>query len=209
MNSDSSFFEENRYIELKNVLTLREASLCTLAVINDDIQRPNEIQDVITPLTKARYGSPVTESILHHVTPIVEKATGLSLYPTYSYHRLYKPGDYLLKHTDRVSCEISATINLGYEYITDDSDYTWNIWVNGKEFITNPGDMLVYRGIELEHWRDTFDAKPGSWQAQAFLHWVDANGKYKDFIFDGRPNLGYPDSTKTLPSGWNTWYYEE
>ena len=45
--------------------------------------------------------------------PIMEKKTGLKLHPTYSYARIYKAGDIMLKrHKDRFSCEISTTLNL-------------------------------------------------------------------------------------------------
>ena len=43
----------------------------------------------------------------------MEKETGLSLYPTYVYVRIYKKGDILHRHKDEFSCEISTTMNLG------------------------------------------------------------------------------------------------
>jgi hypothetical protein len=45
----------------------------------------------------------------------VEAATGKKLFPTYAYARWYAPGDELKIHRDRDSCEISATITLGFE----------------------------------------------------------------------------------------------
>ena len=45
--------------------------------------------------------------------PDMEKATGLKLYPAYTYARIYKKGDELKRHKDRFSCEISTTMNLG------------------------------------------------------------------------------------------------
>jgi hypothetical protein len=129
----------------------------------------------------------------------VEENTGLSLYPTYSYYRLYKPGDDLLPHTDRPACEISLTINLGYSYNTNIKDYSWDIWVEGKSFRTEPGDMVIYRGLEMNHWREPFAAGRNSWQAQAFLHYVDVNGPYAMCKFDGRPSLGYSENFKQLP----------
>jgi hypothetical protein len=47
-----------------------------------------------------------------------------------------------------------------------------------------PGDMVVYRGIEIEHWREPFDAEEGSYQVQVFLHYVDANGGLKHLKYD-------------------------
>ena len=50
--------------------------------------------------------------------------------------------------------------------------------------------MLVYRGCDLEHWREKFKGKEC---VQAFLHYNDINtqGANKN-IFDQRPHLGLP-----------------
>tara|TARA_Y100000385_G_C12631740_1_gene441577 strand:+ start:226 stop:579 length:354 start_codon:yes stop_codon:yes gene_type:complete len=45
----------------------------------------------------------------------MEKETGLKLYPTYVYARIYNPSSILKKHRDRPSCEISVTVNIGYQ----------------------------------------------------------------------------------------------
>ena len=53
-----------------------------------------------------------------------------------------------------------------------------------------PGDMLIYSGCELEHWRDEFE---GELCGQVFLHYNDmSNPKWKDNAYDGRPHLGLP-----------------
>ena len=52
-----------------------------------------------------------------------------------------------------------------------------------------PGDALLYRGIELAHWREAY---PGERMAQVFLHYVDRNGPNADQKFDGRAGLGLP-----------------
>jgi hypothetical protein len=41
--------------------------------------------------------------------------------------------------------------------------------------------------MEVEHWRLPYD---GEEQMQAFLHYVDADGPYKDWALDKRPILG-------------------
>jgi hypothetical protein len=38
--------------------------------------------------------------------------------------------------------------------------------------------------MELEHGRDRFDVGENSWQIAVFLHYVDADGPYKDFKYD-------------------------
>ena len=142
------------------------------------------------PNTYAHYGSIVMDTLLLKCQPSMEKATGLKLYPAYTYARIYKKGDELKRHKDRFSCEISTTMNLG----GDD----WPIYLepSGKEnkkgvkVDLKPGDMLVYRGCDLEHWRDKFKGKEC---VQVFLHYNDRNTPgAKDNMFDGRRHLGLP-----------------
>ena len=58
----------------------------------------------------------------------------------------------------------------------------------------NPGDMLIYKGNELEHWREPFE---GDHCAQVFLHYnnVETQGAEEN-LFDGRPHLGLPNDIK-------------
>jgi hypothetical protein len=65
-------------------------------------------------------------NLLEDLLPHFEKACGKRLYPTYSYARLYKPGEELKKHKDRPACEISATITLGFEGDVH-GQFTWQV----------------------------------------------------------------------------------
>jgi hypothetical protein len=113
---------------------------------------------------------PIFEKLLETKRKKMEEECGLSLYPTYSFFRMYTLYSDLKKHTDRPSCEISATVCLG-------GDKTeWPIYIEGNAVSLDPGDAVIYLGCDLQHWREKF---LGDWQAQCFLHWVDANGKYK------------------------------
>jgi alkylated DNA repair dioxygenase AlkB len=122
--------------------------------------------------------------------PDMEKVTGLKLYPAYTYARIYKPGDELKRHKDRFSCEISTTMNLGGD--------PWPIYLEpsgktdkkGIKVDLKQGDMLVYRGCELEHWRKPFT---GNECVQVFLHYnnIKTPGAKKN-IYDKRPHLGLP-----------------
>ena len=138
------------------------------------------------PNTYACYGDFVMETMLMKVLPVMKKETGLDLCPTYSYARAYKKGDELKKHKDRPSCEISTTIHLGGD--------PWAIFVEGTKVLLEVGDMLVYSGCELEHWREPFE---GDICGQVFLHYNHVNGPFADKNrFDGRPMLGLPSSVK-------------
>ena len=59
--------------------------------------------------------------------------------------------------------------------------------MEGKKILLNPGDIAIYKGCDVEHWREPYE---GHQQIQLFLHYVDANGIYKDYKFDKRPMLG-------------------
>ena len=142
------------------------------------------------PDTYAHYADIAMETLLLKCQPAMEKATGLKLYPAYTYARIYKKGDVLKRHTDRFSCEISTTMNLG----GDD----WPIYLEpsgkknkkGIKIDLNPGDMLVYRGEDLEHWREKFKGKEC---IQVFLHYNNSETPgAKDNMFDKRPHLGLP-----------------
>jgi len=138
------------------------------------------------PNTYSHYADPVMETLLVKVLPKMQKETGLNLIPTYSYARAYKKGDELKKHKDRPSCEISTTINLGGD--------PWPIFIEGTKVLLEVGDMLVYSGCELEHWREPFD---GNICGQVFLHYNHVNGPFAEKNkFDGRPMLGLPSFVK-------------
>ena len=135
----------------------------------------------------------------------MEKNTGLKLNPTYSYTRLYKKGDILKRHKDRFSCEISTTLNLGGDNWPIFLEPKKNIGTTKDGFLTatnnkgkkvnlNPGDMLIYKGNIVEHWREAFT---GNDCVQTFLHYNNVLTKNSDKnIFDGRPHIGLPDYFK-------------
>ena len=154
------------------------------------------------PNTYSQYSNMAMETLLLKCLPKMEEATGLKLYPAYTYARIYKKGDVLKRHKDRFSCEISTTLNLGGDPwpihleprknvgIPDGKKITVNSNNKGISIILKPGDMLVYRGMELEHWREEFQ---GDNCAQVFLHYNDKKSQGADQnMFDRRPHLGLP-----------------
>ena len=154
------------------------------------------------PNSYSCYADIATETLLMRTLPKMEKETGLKLNPTYSYARIYKKGDTLRRHKDRFSCEISTTVNLGGDPWPIRLEPKKNVGKPDGKKITSqsknegiavnlkPGDMLVYRGMELEHWREEFK---GDNCCQAFLHYNDQKSKGADKnIYDRRPHLGLP-----------------
>ncbi len=59
-----------------------------------------------------------------------------------------------------------------------------------------PGDAIVYRGCEIEHWREQLSAPEYSYHIQAFFHYVDANGPNADQQLDKRLFIGQPKYIK-------------
>ena len=204
-------FEKNKYVILKKTITndiadfiykyflLKRQVAKTLfesRYISPFTTEFGVWNDEQVPDTYSHYADIVMETLLVKVMPIMEKATKLKLNPNYSYARIYKKGDILHRHKDRFSCEISTTLNLGGD--------SWPIFLepsgesNKKGIRVNlePGDMLIYKGNELEHWREAFE---GENCVQVFLHYNNIKTKGADQnIFDKRIHLGLPGYFKNV-----------
>lgn len=181
----AGFFDRDRLVTLRHLLQEPELSLLyryagKVALLG--VMDPGDSQ---VPNAPCSYGDPMMEGLLSKLLPTVEKVSGLELFPTYSYLRVYKDGDALGRHTDRPSCEISLSLCLGYH-----GPGPWPIWIEGPRGVVSvsleAGDGLVYRGIECPHWRSPFE---GSSLAQVFLHYVDQRGPYSQWKFDKRSSL--------------------
>lgn len=157
------------------------------------------------PKSKSIRDSQTFDSLLEKLLPDVEDITGLKLYPTYAYARLYMPGEELKSHKDRESCEISVTLTLGFD------GSPWSFFLSKEdstatEIVMNVGDAVVYKGRELNHWRNKYE--DGKWQAQVFLHYVDADGPYAEWKYDKRKSLSEPDKSEEN-NDLTFWYYTD
>jgi hypothetical protein len=199
-------FQKDAYVLAKSFLS---SDVCALATRYSHLKReidPNK-EDSQVPGAYSVYGDTLMESLLDLAWHQIEEIIGDQLWPTYTYYRVYQTGAVLLPHVDRASAEISASICLGFDYSNLPSDdYNWALFLqpppagafpdersNIRECRMEPGDMLVYRGQDLMHWRESFR---GLWQVQVFLHYVRKNGEYSSAKYDGRPMLGQPPETK-------------
>ena len=159
--------------------------------------------DQQVPGCYTKYADWVMETLLMYMIPVMKAKTGLELIPTYTYTRLYEKGNILKRHKDRPSCEVSTTLHLGgdeWPIFLDPSgqDFVMDEYKNihkpgapkGVRVDLKVGDMLIYSGCELEHWREPFQ---GNVCSQVFLHYNHANGPFaKTNLLDGRPLLGVP-----------------
>ena len=153
----------------------------------------------------ARYWHPQYRKIHSEIRLILERIIGRKLYNTYYYDRFYFPGQPLIKHTDRPSCEISVTI-----HISTNIKESWPIWIKTpdtfedktmKTLIANgenrfvhleAGDGMIYKGCERPHWRDPM---PGLLESkinkdeslyyhQIFFHYVLQDGIRAHYAWD-------------------------
>jgi hypothetical protein len=211
-------FELNKYKIIKKAISLEKAKFASDYLLlksnvikylysNKIIEEQNMLgtfKDTQAPNVYSIYADTLMEVFLNDLLPLVEKKTNLKLYPTYSYSRVYENGSDLKRHKDRPSCEISTTLNLGGDlwpiYLSPNENVgipesdggkqgiilTSN--AKGIEIVLEPGDMLIYAGCELEHWRETFR---GKYCTQVFLHYNRVT-KSNENLFDQRPMLGLP-----------------
>lgn len=203
-------FKKDNYLLVKNFISKEmatyfyeyaklSASRLKWLVQNVPDSKPGNIMGKFWDDTKSYdcYGDMAFDTLLAHKLPDLEDLTGKQLVPTYSYYRLYTTGSELKKHIDRMSCEISISMCLGYDNSNLHSSgkkYNWPLIVEGKPLYMEPGDMVVYRGCMLEHWREPFK---GVEHAQVFMHYNDKNSDL-DNLNDERPALGLPVDFKGL-----------
>ena len=146
--------------------------------------------------SKGGYCTPWGNALHNWVHKKLDDHFDMDLGMTYSYSRKYERGAYLGSHVDRPSCEVSATLCLDY---TTDDETPWPIWVrndanylmsdaeriknesqdmsqrervkNGcKKILLEPGDLLMYQGPNIPHWRDYL---LGDYSYHIFLHWYN------------------------------------
>ena len=210
-------FQQNKYQVLENAISYDLANFCfnyfllkrdaVKYMYENNIVAQNGIfggwSDYQVSGSYSIYADHVMETLLMKMLPVMKERTGLDLVPTYSYARAYEKGAKLRRHKDRPSCEISTTLNLGGD--------PWPIYIDptgednvidefkeihkpnappGVKVTLKPGDMLIYSGCELEHWREPFN---GNVCGQVFLHYNHRNGRFAESnLYDKRPILGIP-----------------
>ena len=138
-----------------------------------------ERDDYQSPGSFAIYKDAVMGFFHNQLWSHLEKITGLKLLPTYNYFRIYRPGAILEKHTDRPACEVSGTLLVG-----TNQDESWPLFIEGEKITQRPGEMAVYRGCEVEHWREPMTGPYDAYQVQLFVHYVDADGPYSMCVGD-------------------------
>ena len=198
-------FKEKGYVHLKSFLHTDSCKELTRE-LKRLVDQKKTVKDEQCPKSEAIHGTVTFDKLLEDLTPHFEQASGLKLFPTYSYARFYNSQDEELKlHRDRPACEISATLTLDFEgdvwpiYMADEATEQDGVLKigehNSHDYIKNVseikmeiGDAVMYRGCDKFHFREPY--KEGKWQAQVFLHYVDQNGPHAEWKYDKRESLG-------------------
>jgi hypothetical protein len=189
-----SAFERHGYAILPSLIDASAAAFLADYALQSAAAGHMQRGDSQVPDTPCCYADPVMEAVLESLLPAVQAACEKRLCPTYSYVRLYKAGDALERHTDRPSCAVSVSLALGSV-----PDQPWPLWIesqgNARRVELRPGDGLLYKGLDLPHWREAWH---GERVVQLFLHYVDADGPHREWAFDRRPQLGSAPGTQLL-----------
>ena len=173
-----------KYKLVKNFLTKKELEIGSYYLHLKHKRNETEFDfDQSNNADPSFYGDCFIDTLMMKKLNLMEKETGLKLFPTYSFSRVYTYNAELKKHKDRPSCEVSVTVMW-------DSDGTdWPIFIENNSFNMQPGDGVIYLGCEVEHWREHFT---GDYHIQSFMHYVDKNGPYKDYKYDKRTSRQDP-----------------
>lgn len=163
------------YRVIRELISEEEADKIAERIRNESHQKNNDTQ---VPGSISYYSIPVCNTLLGMLCSKISEVSGKKLSPTYSYCRIYKQGNVLEPHKDRPSCEYSVTLNLS-------QTHSWPIYMGKRAVDLQPGDGCLYKGCEIEHSRKKFN---GEEYIQVFLHYIDSNGPYKNYIHDFENN---------------------
>ena len=193
MNNAKSF-KDNSYVIIPKILSGELLDFIGIYAYNRARIEGINPADWLVPNTPGFVNDYTMENLSDFLLPKIESAVGMKLLSTYTYFRVYKAGDILEKHIDRSACEISISLCLRKK------GNIWPIYANNTDYkkehnlgegcttriMLEEGDMMIYRGHELVHWREPYTE--GTKLAQAFLHYVDANGPHTEWKNDKGSN---------------------
>lgn len=195
----SAFFRHNGFVPIPKLIDLDLVSFLDRSAILQ--MRSGLFEEDLSQVvgSKVSYGNPTFETVLEDQIPALSEVLGIRLLPTYSFVRHYVAAMVLAPHTDRAACEISVTVHLG-----SDLGSPWPICIGSRSgenvaIVLQPGDAVAYEGCDVSHWRNPC---PNGSYRQLFLHYVGADGRHADRVFDERTALGHPapERRKAAPS---------
>ena len=127
LNGFRKIFQDEGVVPVQGMLPPAVSALIAhyarIRVANSDM---DVMDDGFVDMALTNYGDYITESLLIQMKGVIEKITGVSLLPTYSYLRYYRDRDSLPVHFDRTSCQYGVTLHCGHQYETGDE---WPIYI--------------------------------------------------------------------------------
>lgn len=193
MTSTPPISTKKNYIIIKNAVSKDICELLTEYAHFKSKLKPNIKKNDPLAGTHREYGDPLMETLLEKLTPRIEEATGLKLWPTLSFYYTYTHGNKLAPHKDRSSCQIVAGLCIGADSEFRQNSNSWPLVIDNNgtpEPVTlDYGDIVIFRGYETTHWREAFT---GTWFVSAIFGYVEKNGPFSFQKFDQRKMLGKP-----------------
>lgn len=194
--TNAEIFNSNGCVRVNNFIDEQTVAVVS-QYLENKIRRGEWVEGNEGPQAASKYfyyADPLVEVLLLASQKAVEEVTGKELIPTYSYARIYQPGESLEPHIDRSACEISVTVNVASkgEISPIYMQYDGN---DPEKHTLNPGDAIVYKGCEAMHWRRPL--KDGQLNVQFMLHYVDKNGLNAACAKDKRPAYGMPQTSRS------------
>ena len=121
-------------------------------------------------------GEPSSALLLHLLQPLVARIAGADIKPAYSYAWTYRRGATMPLHRDRDPCRYTLSVLVDYAPAVD-GPTPWPLGIHPRgggaplEIRQSVGDVVIFNGQELSHFRPPFTA--GTQSTSLLLHYVD------------------------------------
>jgi hypothetical protein len=131
------------------------------------------------------------------LTPTISHLVGREVLPSYEYFRIYRGGDRCRVHSDRPASQHGLSLTLDYS-----EGKVWELQLGKQrtetlypladdfgadDYASVPmevGDAVLYQASHYPHGR--IRPNPNAWSAHLFLFFVDRDGPFRDYAFDGQ-----------------------
>lgn len=125
----------------------------------------------------------LNNEVMHDVKHVLEEWVSMPLVPSAAHGlRVYRPGNVLKWHVDRLQTHIVSTI----VHVDRDSDEPWPLWIEDihgtiHHVDVKPGEMILYESAKLPH------ARPipftGRFYTSLFVHYRPVNWDMSENTF--------------------------
>ena len=131
------------------------------------IETVTDDKEIQVPGAYSRINYPAYNQLHRDAIPHLEKELSIKLNPTYHFDRFYYAGTELVPHKDWEACEISISLQ-----IDTTLKEPWPFYADGTPLYLNNGDAIIYKGCDIEHWREPMKGTKKDYHHQLFLHYM-------------------------------------